>query len=301
MGLPPGFSPFAASFSGNRIGGKAYDAAGNALSEGGRTLSWDAESWLSAVDGGAAGRYLYDWQGRRAVKLTPGDERFFFYEATGEVMWEWRVGAPQQDLLRIFHNGRAIFENGSPGGAILHADHLGSPRVKADVFTPTVSCRDLYSPFGQKHTAPCDAHRVGFTGKERDGETGFDYFGARFYAPIPGRFLSPDPLLDSADPADPQTWNRYAYTRNSPLRFVDPDGRQARDAIGQKKHELKKAVAESGLEPAGKAILILAIEVTVPGSKGEALLASLGPLERSLPSRRLAKSHALVGRRRPKL
>ncbi len=224
-GFPPGFSPFAAAFSGNRIGGKSYDAAGNALSEGGRTLSWDAESRLSAVDGGAAGRYLYDWQGRRAVKLTPGDERFFFHEATGEVMWEWRIGAPQQDLLRIFHNGRAIFENGSPGGAILHADHLGSPRVKADVFSPVIRCRDLYSPFGQKHTAPCDVHRVGFTGKERDGETGFDYFGARYYAPVPGRFLSPDPLLDSADPADPQSWNRYGYSGNNPLRLIDPDGR----------------------------------------------------------------------------
>ncbi len=94
-----------------------------------------------------------------------------------------------------------------------------------------IRCRDLYSPFGQKRTAPCDAHRVGFTGKERDGETGFDYFGARYYAPIPGRFLSPDPLLDSADPADPQSWNRYAYVRNSPLVTVDPDGRAGQVVI----------------------------------------------------------------------
>ncbi len=177
------------------------------------------------------------------------DERFFFYEATGEVMWEWRIGAPKQDLLRIFHNGRAIFENGSPGGAILHADHLGSPRVKADVFTPTVRCRDLYSPFGQKHTAPCDAHRVGFTGKERDGETGFDYFGARYYAPVPGRFLSPDPLFDSADPADPQSWNRYSYTRNNPIRFVDPDGAQSEDFMAA-----ALEVGEAALKVAGNTV-----------------------------------------------
>ncbi len=232
FGSPPGFAPFAASFAGNRIVGRSYDAAGNVLFESGRALSWDGESRLAAVDGGVAGRYLYDWQGRRAVKLSPGDERFFFYEATGEVMWEWRIGAPEQDLLRVFHNGRAVFENGSPGGAILHSDHLGTARIKAEVFSPLIRCRDLYSPFGQKHTLPCDSHRVGFTGKERDTETGLDYFGARFYSSIEGRFVSVDPLLDSANPADPQTWSRYAYARNSPLRFVDPNGEDFFDAVG---------------------------------------------------------------------
>ncbi len=58
------------------------------------------------------------------------------------------------DLLQIFHNGQAVFGNGSPGGAILHADDLGSPRVKADMFSPTIRCRDLHSPLGQKHTLP---------------------------------------------------------------------------------------------------------------------------------------------------
>ncbi len=116
------------------------------------------------------------------------------------------------------------------------------------MFSPVIRCRDLHSPFGQKHTAPCDAHRVGFTGKERDGETGFDYFGARFYAPIPGRFLSPDPLLDSADPADPQSWNRYSYALNNPLSFVDPDGREPQQAEqAQETEEQRNQPAEGGL------------------------------------------------------
>ena len=63
-----------------------------------------------------------------------------------------------------------------------------------------------------------------FTGKERDSETGLDYFGARYYASNMGRFMSPDPLMASAHASNPQTWNRYAYTLNNPLRFVDPDG-----------------------------------------------------------------------------
>lgn len=55
-------------------------------------------------------------------------------------------------------------------------------------------------------------------------ETGLDYFGARYYSGAQGRFTSPDPLLGSANPLSPQSWNRYTYTLNSPLRYTDPFG-----------------------------------------------------------------------------
>ena len=83
------------------------------------------------------------------------------------------------------------------------------------------------------------------TGKERDAETGLDYFGARYLSSAQGRFTSPDefkggglfdPLtgksaekigpLPYADISDPQTLNKYAYVRNNPLKFVDPDGHE---------------------------------------------------------------------------
>ncbi len=168
---------------------------------------------------------------------------------------------------------------GVPDEAILHADHLGSPRVKADVFSPVIRCRDLYSPFGQKHTAPCDAHRVGFTGKERDGETGFDYFGARFYAPVPGRFLSPDPLLDSADPADPQSWNRYSYVGNNPIRFVDPLGLEKQDATKRTKESIRESLRSffDG-NPAMQMISGVMLDALFPDSNLETALAATGPL-----------------------
>ncbi len=63
-----------------------------------------------------------------------------------------------------------------------------------------------------------------FTGQLRDGESGMDYFNARnFTAPL-GRFMSPDPGNAGASLTDPQTWNAYAYVRNSPLHMVDPSG-----------------------------------------------------------------------------
>ena len=63
-----------------------------------------------------------------------------------------------------------------------------------------------------------------FTGKERDSETGFDYFEARYLGSTNGRFVTPDiPFLDQK-PTNPQTWNLYAYGRNNPLSHVDPSG-----------------------------------------------------------------------------
>lgn len=63
-----------------------------------------------------------------------------------------------------------------------------------------------------------------FTSKERDSETGLDYFGARYFASVQGRFASSDPLLSSGTIYDPQSWNRYAYTLNNPLKYIDPFG-----------------------------------------------------------------------------
>ena len=62
------------------------------------------------------------------------------------------------------------------------------------------------------------------TSKERDEESGLDYFGARYYGSNLGRFTSADPLLSSGTIYAPQTWNRYTYTLNNPLRYTDPLG-----------------------------------------------------------------------------
>src|SRR5437016_10675454 len=68
-----------------------------------------------------------------------------------------------------------------------------------------------------------------FTGKERDAESGLDYFGARYYANVTGRFTSPDWMVGAttvpyAEFGDPQSLNLYAYVRNSPIVRIDADG-----------------------------------------------------------------------------
>ena len=72
-----------------------------------------------------------------------------------------------------------------------------------------------------------------FTGKEKDSETGFYYFGARYYDPsLSGLFLSVDPMADKYPSISP-----YAYCAWSPIRIIDPNGDScavllARDAVG---------------------------------------------------------------------
>lgn len=70
---------------------------------------------------------------------------------------------------------------------------------------------------------PTPAHK--FTGKERDAETGLDLWSSRYFSAAQGRFSSPDPIgHGGAKPEDPQSWNQYAYARNNPLLYTDPDG-----------------------------------------------------------------------------
>jgi RHS repeat-associated protein len=77
-------------------------------------------------------------------------------------------------------------------------------------------------------------HPPRFTGKERDQESGNDYFGARYYASSMGRFLSPD-WSAKVEPVpyskldDPQTLNLYSYVLNNPLMLTDADGHACAD------------------------------------------------------------------------
>jgi RHS repeat-associated protein len=99
--------------------------------------------------------------------------------------------------------------------------------------------RHDFSPFGEELSAGigirsaslgygADSTRQKFTGKERDDETGLDYFLARYYSNTQGRFTSVDPENAGAVPDLPQTWNGYSYAINNPIVNTDPDGLKVR-------------------------------------------------------------------------
>src|SRR5207247_2304839 len=106
----------------------------------------------------------------------------------------------------------------------LAADHQGSEQLAVDAGSGAVS-RQRALPFGADRgpatQLPGDR---GFLGKVEDSSTGLDYLGARYYDPSIGRFLSPDPL---ADLANPQSLNPYSYALNNPVTHADPSGLRA--------------------------------------------------------------------------
>lgn len=120
--------------------------------------------------------------------------------------------------------GTAIY-NTSGLAQYRHADWLGSSRLTT---TParTVSSDSAYAPFGEEY-AKSGTDDPSFTGQNADTNSTLYDFAFREFSPSQGRWVSPDPLgLGAANPANPQSWNRYAYVLNNPLSMVDPLGLQ---------------------------------------------------------------------------
>jgi RHS repeat-associated protein len=109
-----------------------------------------------------------------------------------------------------------------------HGDHLGSATLITDSQGEVVE-RTSYYPFGLERSRQQADVQVAyrFTGQEWDQEIALYDYGARFYDPVVGRFVSVDPLYveqPEHEAMNPQTLNLYAYTLNNPLRYIDPDG-----------------------------------------------------------------------------
>jgi RHS repeat-associated protein len=205
-----------------------YDAAGNMKTgQSGDAILYDAENKLVQYQGGATqmggADYAYDGGENRVKKATPSETLIFVYNVSGQLVAEYTTSTPEQN-----------------GTSYLTSDLLGSPRAitKAD---GNVRARHDYLPFGEELYAsagnrtteqkyddgpsPTDKTRQKFTSKERDRESGLDYFGARYYASTHGRFAGVDPSSKSVQLKDPQSLNRYNYVLNNPLLYVDRNGK----------------------------------------------------------------------------
>jgi RHS repeat-associated protein len=115
------------------------------------------------------------------------------------------------------------------------------------------------------------------TGKERDTESGNDYFEARYYSSAMGRFMSPDwsakvAPVPYAKMDDPQTLNLYAYVGNNPLIHVDADGHWEISLTGDEKH--KQFVAKPSKE--GDSGSTLAKQLGLKGKDAKAFAKGVG-------------------------
>ncbi len=224
-----------------------YDTAGNQILYSPYALVYDAENRLFSMThaSSGSGTYLYDGQGRRVKKTwTPGggtaEDTYYVYDIVGNLAAEYGAGtAPPSGTVYPF------------------TDILGSVRAVTDAAGAVIECYD-YLPFGRMlsssdngrsalcHPPTPDTALDGdvsqkFTGQVRDEETRLDYFWARYMSAPQGRFLSPGPynIVFEATKAEgastrrglidgyagnPGVWNKFAYTLNNPLRYIDPSG-----------------------------------------------------------------------------
>jgi RHS repeat-associated protein len=221
--------------SANRLLSAGYDLTGNQLSMGGNGFGYDAENrqrWQE-INGQRWVNY-YDGEGRRVMwqyLVLPSSfavPTVYAYDAGGQLAAEYTAGpyaAPCQTCYRFSDN------LGSTRMVAEHVDVKNAQDVVVGTAVVVKALRD-YLPYGEEnrtngrgalYTASM-GNALGFTGQVRDrllnGErTGLDYFGARYMSAAQGRFTSPDPLLSSGRPWDPQSWNRYSYVLNNPLRY----------------------------------------------------------------------------------
>jgi RHS repeat-associated protein len=152
--------------------------------------------------------------------------------ANGTLYWrdQWGRVLAESDLsgnqlyVYVYFAGRMLSRVSSTE-YLAYADALGSTRTMTDA-TGHLCYDAAFYPFGgeRAYTSTC-GQNYKFAGMERDPETGDDHTLFRQYASNYGRWLSPDPAdLAAADPANPQSWNRYTYALNNPLNLIDPRG-----------------------------------------------------------------------------
>jgi RHS repeat-associated protein len=109
-----------------------------------------------------------------------------------------------------------------------HNDLAGSPIAATDQ-SGNLVWKESYAPYGERLRNEDNANKVWFHGKPADLETGLSYFGARYYDPVIGRFMGPDPA--GFDEKSALSFNRYAYGNDNPYRFLDPDGNSPVDVV----------------------------------------------------------------------
>jgi RHS repeat-associated protein len=208
-----------------------YDAAGNMTYNvagplAPQSYTYDAENRITGAGGFT---YTYDADGSR-VEKSNGSTGTIYWDMTPGVVAESDLSGTLQSEY-VFFDGQRVarkdFSGSTTSVSYYFSDHLGSASVITDSSGGIKEDED-YLPYGAEvKFVDNDPNHYKFTGKERDTETQLDYFGARYYGNWLSRFITPDPLLASGHPEEPQSWNRYSYALNNPLRYTDPDGLDA--------------------------------------------------------------------------
>ncbi len=165
---------------------------------------------------------VYDAFGRRVEQTNSSGTAEILYGPNGSKL----ALMSGQSVTKAFvplPGGTAAVYTGSTLAWYRHPDWLGSSRL-ASTLGGGLSYDDAYAPFGETEAETGTSDRS-FTGQNQDLTANLYDFPYREYNPLHGRWISPDPAgIKAVSPANPQSWNRYAYVNGSPLNRVDPLG-----------------------------------------------------------------------------
>ena len=221
-----------------------YDEDGNLTNDGAFIYEWDGENRLksaTAVNGAQQVAFQYDYQGRRVEKAvyavssgtmgtTPLSVERYVYngwnvvevldgKASNAVVrkqtWGQDLGGGIGGLLAVVNTASS-----SPGWLYFY-DGFGNVGQVVDRADNSIVARYEYDAYGNTTVSQGSAsldNSYRFSTKAVDNETGFIYYGYRYYSPKLGRWISRDPLAEKGG------LNLYGYVRNSPLNRIDPFG-----------------------------------------------------------------------------
>ena len=206
-----------------------YDENGNLIEGFGKTLTYNSFNKLIQVNISETGEviadYVYDNGGERIKKTeynidASGNNKTTYYIDESFIQTRYTNGTIVNETY-YYANGKMLVKKNNEGDKFYyHPDHLGSTTLVTNQ-SGDVAEEIFYLPYGGLLTENSD-ERFQYTGQEKDKETGFQYYGARYYDSDFRRFLQPDPII--ADIYDPQNLNRYSYVLNNPYKYVDPSG-----------------------------------------------------------------------------
>jgi RHS repeat-associated protein len=218
----PGYSNTTNQFTSLAGVTPTYDLDGRLTYDAVNHYTWDADSKLYTVDTSPSTTVTYDALGRMVEKTVGTSHTQIVYSPLGSKLAVMSAQTLQKGFVPLPSGSQAVYT--SSGLAYYrHTDHLGSSRL-ATTPSRTPYSSTAYAPFGEpyKQAGTTD---LSFTGQDQDTVSGMHDFLARRYMPTQGRWLIPDPAgLSAVNPANPQSWNRYAYVNNKPLALVDPLG-----------------------------------------------------------------------------
>jgi RHS repeat-associated protein len=193
-----------------------YDNNGNLTNDTFHTYTWDAEGKSFSID---TVDLTYDALGRMVEQNRSGAYTEIVYAPGGAKLALMTGQTLQKAFVPLPGGGTAVFS--SSGLAYYrHPDWLGSSRV-ASTPSRALYYDAAYAPYGESY-ATSGTTDPDFTGQNQDTVSGTVDFLLREYNANQGRWISPDPAgAGAVDASNPQTWNRYAYVGNNPLRSID--------------------------------------------------------------------------------